>query len=57
MTQGEMQKLWQMLSLTYGKTLQAATVTVLIKDSDDAVRFLSTTFPQQPEESKHERNS
>jgi len=57
MTQGEMQKLWQMLSLTYGKTLQAATVTVLIKDSDDAVRFLSTTFPQQPEESKHEWNS
>ena len=54
MTQDEMQKLWQMLSLMYGKTLQAATVTVLIKDSDGAVRFLSTTFPQQPKESKHD---
>jgi hypothetical protein len=54
MTQDEMQKLWQALSLVYGKTMQAATVTVLIKDSDNAVRFLSTTFPQQSEENKHD---
>jgi hypothetical protein len=55
MTQDEMQKLWESLSLIYGKSLQAATVTVLIEDGDSAVRFVTATFPQQPKESKHDR--
>jgi hypothetical protein len=54
MTQDEMQKLWEILSLVYGKNLQAATVTVLIQDGDTAVRFVTSTFPQQPEEKKHD---
>jgi hypothetical protein len=54
MTQDEMQKLWEILSLIYGKNLQAATVTVLIQDGDSAVRFVTSTFPQQSEENKHD---
>lgn len=54
MTQDEMQKLWESLSLIYGRSLQAATVTVLIEDGDSAVRFVTSTFPQQPEENKHD---
>jgi hypothetical protein len=54
MTQDEMQKLWEILSLVYGKNLQAATVTVLIQDGDSAVRFVTSTFPQQPEKNKHD---
>jgi hypothetical protein len=50
MTKDEMQKLWEILSLVYGKNLQAATVTVLIQDGDSAVRFVTSTFPQKPEE-------
>jgi hypothetical protein len=54
MTQDEVQKLWESLRLVYGKNLQAATVTVLIQDGDSAVRFVTSTFPQQPEEKKHD---
>jgi hypothetical protein len=43
-------QVWDALRLIYGSDLQAATVTVLIKDGD-AVRFVSSTFPQ-PEEKK-----
>jgi hypothetical protein len=39
------QKVWDSLRLIYGSDLQAATLTVLIKDGD-AVRFVSSTFPQ-----------
>jgi hypothetical protein len=39
------QKVWDALRLIYGSDLQAATLTVLIKDGD-AVRFVSSTFPQ-----------
>jgi hypothetical protein len=53
MTQDEMQKLWESLCLVYGKNLQAATVTVLLRDKDNAVRFVTSTFPQ-PEEKKHD---
>jgi hypothetical protein len=54
MTQDEMQKLWEALSLIYGRSLQAATITVLIEDGDSVVRFVTSTFPQQPKESKHD---
>jgi len=36
--------------LIYGSDLQAATITVLIKDGDTAVRFITTTFPQREQE-------
>jgi len=54
MKQDEVQKIWENLRLVYGKTLQAATVTVLIQDGDNAVRFVTSTFPQQPKENKHD---
>jgi hypothetical protein len=47
MTQDEMQRIWEALRLIYGSDLQAATVTVLIKDSDTAMRFVTTTIPQK----------
>jgi len=50
MTQDEMQKLWKALSLIYGRSLQAATITVLIEGEDSAVRFVTSTFPQQQKE-------
>ena len=34
------------LMIIYGRDLQAATITVLIKDGDTAVRFLTYTLPQ-----------
>ena len=42
----EMQRVMETLMLIYGRKLQAATITVLLKDGDTAVRFLSSTFPQ-----------
>ena len=54
MKQDEMQKIWEALRLIYGRNLEAATVTVLLKDGDTAVRFVTSTFPQQPKESKHD---
>jgi hypothetical protein len=54
MTQDEMQKLWEALSLIYGRSLQAATITVLLEDGDSVVRFVTSTFPQQLKESKHD---
>ena len=47
MTQDEVQKLWEMLRLIYGPALQAATVTVLVQNGDNAVRFITSNFPQQ----------
>jgi hypothetical protein len=35
------------LILIYGSDLQAATVTVLLKDGDTAVRFITSTLPQK----------
>jgi hypothetical protein len=54
MTQDETQKIWEFLRLIYGHDLEAATVTVLLKDGDTAVRFVTSTFPQQLKESKHD---
>lgn len=41
------QKIWESLRLIYGMDLQAATVTVLVQDGETAVRFITTTIPQQ----------
>ena len=43
----EIQRITEALMLIYGSDLQAATVTVLLKDGDTAVRFITTTLPQQ----------
>ena len=42
----ETQRIMEALMLIYGRDLQAATITVLLKDGETAVRFLSSTFPQ-----------
>ena len=42
----EMKRIMEALMLIYGRDLQAATITVLLKDGDTAGRFLSSTFPQ-----------
>ena len=46
----EMQKVIEALMLIYGSDLQAATVTVMLKDGDTAVRYLSYNLPQQETE-------
>lgn len=43
----ETQKLWQALTMIYGSDLQAVTVTMLLKDSETAVRFVTLTIPQK----------
>ena len=43
----EMQKVIEALVLIYGTDLQAATVTILLKDGDTAVRWLSYNLPQK----------
>jgi hypothetical protein len=50
----ETQRLMEALMLIYGSDLQAATVTVLLKDGDTAVRFITLTIPQRK---THETNS
>lgn len=44
------QRIIEALMLIYGSDLQAATITVLLKDGDTAVRFITTTFPQRETE-------
>jgi len=46
----DVQKVWDALRLIYGSDLQAATVTVLLKDGDTAVRFITLTIPQKETE-------
>lgn len=43
----EMQRIMEAIILIYGRDLQAATITLLIKDGDTAVRYLSSTLPQK----------
>jgi hypothetical protein len=43
----EMQKVIETLMLIYGSDLQAATITVLLKDGDTAVRYLTYHLPQK----------
>jgi N-glycosylase/DNA lyase len=49
MKQNEMQKVWEALRSVYGVDLTAATLVVLVKDGDTAVRFISSHFPQETE--------
>jgi len=42
----EMQRIMEALMLIYGRDLQAATITVLLKEGETSFRFLSSTFPQ-----------
>jgi len=41
------QKIWEALRLIYGMDLTAATVVVLLKEGETAVRFVTTNIPQQ----------
>jgi len=43
----EIQRIMEALMLIYGSDLQAATITVLLKDGDTAVRFITQTLPQR----------
>lgn len=42
----EMQRVIEALMLIFGTDLQAATITVMLKEGDTAVRYLSSHFPQ-----------
>jgi hypothetical protein len=44
------QKIWETLRLIYGIDLTAATLVVLLKDGDTAVRFVTINIPQQETE-------
>jgi len=46
----EMQRIMEALMLIYGRDLQAATITVLLKDGDTALRYLTHTLPQVEKE-------
>jgi hypothetical protein len=46
----ETQRIMEALMLIYGRDLQAATITVLLKDNDTAVRYLSYNLPQKETE-------
>jgi len=45
----EADHIWEALILRYGSDLQAATVTLLLKDGDKAVRFVTINIPQKQE--------
>jgi hypothetical protein len=44
------QKIWEALRLIYGIDLTAATVVVLLKEGETAVRFVTTSIPQEETE-------
>lgn len=46
----ELQLVWEALRKIYGSDLTAATLVVLVKDGDTAVKFGSFHFPQETEE-------
>jgi hypothetical protein len=46
----ETQRVMEALMLIYGRDLQAATVTVMLKDGDTAARYLTYTLPQKEAE-------
>jgi len=50
----EADHIWEALILRYGSDLQAATVTLLLKDGDKAVRFVTISIPQKQEEQENE---
>ena len=41
------EKVWTVLRSIYGMDLTAATLVVLLKDGDTAVRFVTINIPQQ----------
>ena len=45
----EADHIFEALILRYGSDLQAATVTLLLKDGDKAVRFITINMPQKQE--------
>jgi len=47
MTNDQMYKVWEALRLIYGMSLTAATLVVLVKDGDTAVKFETMYFPQE----------
>ena len=47
MTRDETQRVMEALMLIYGSDLQAATITVLLKDGENGLRFVSRTLPQK----------
>ncbi len=50
----EADHIWETLILRYGSDLQAATVTLLLKDGDKTVRFVTISIPQKQEEQEDE---
>jgi hypothetical protein len=50
----EADHIWETLILRYGSNLVAATVTLLLKDGDKAVRFVTISIPQKQEEQENE---
>jgi N-acyl-D-aspartate/D-glutamate deacylase len=46
----EMQRVWEALRAIYGMDLTAATLVVLTKDGETAVKFQTIYFPQQETE-------
>ena len=46
----ETQRMMEALMLIYGSDLQAATITVLLKDGDTSVRFITQTLSQKEKE-------
>jgi hypothetical protein len=48
----EADHVWETLILRYGSDLQAANVTLLLKDGDKAVRFVTISIPQKGQENE-----
>jgi hypothetical protein len=48
----EADHIWEALILRYGSDLQAANVTLLLKDGDKAVRFVTINIPQRETENE-----
>ena len=45
----EMKRIMEAIRIIYGRDLLAATVTVMLRDGETAVRYLSITIPQTKE--------
>ena len=43
----QINEVWDALRAIYGSNLQAATVTMLLKDGDNAVNFVSVIVPKR----------
>jgi hypothetical protein len=47
MNNDQMHKVWEALRSVYGMNLTTATLVVLVKDGDTAVKFETMYFPQE----------